>query len=86
MTGRQSDFWQPAPFDFEAVVSRVDMSGLAVAHRRRAAKHAYTESPWKTEWNMMEPHHDKYDRVHFDRTGLSVAFDLWDNRRKGGTQ
>lgn len=86
MTIKQSDFWKPAPYDFEAIVAAVDASSLAVAHRRRAAKHGHHASPWKTEWDCMEPHHDSYDRAHFNQTGLSTAFDLWDNRRKGGTQ
>jgi hypothetical protein len=34
----------------------------------------------------MEPHHDAYDRAHFNKTGLATAFDLWDNRRKGSKQ
>jgi hypothetical protein len=85
MTG-QSDFWKPAPFDFEAVVAEVDVSNLHPAHRRRAERHGRMATRWKTEWECMEPHHDRYDRSHFDKTSLSTAFDLWDNRRKGATQ
>lgn len=83
---RQTDFWKPAPFDFEAVVAEVDVDGLAEPHRRRAQKHGAMETRWRTEWNAMEPHHDTYDRSHFDQTSLSAAFDLWDNRRKGSAQ
>jgi hypothetical protein len=82
----QKDFWKPAPYDFGALVAEVDVDSLAVAYRRRAAKHAHHKSTWKTEWDAMEPHHDTYDRAHFNRTTLSTAFDLWDNRKKGGPQ
>lgn len=84
---QQKDFWKPAPFDFEAIIRAVDVDGLAGAYRNRAKKHGNYEQPlWKTEWNAMEPRHDTYDRAHFDQTSLSTAFDLWDNRRKGGKQ
>jgi hypothetical protein len=83
----QKDFWKPAPFDFEAVVARVDVDNLAGAYRHRAKKHGDSEKPlWKTEWVVMEQYHDTYDRAHFSRTELSTAFDLWDNRRKGAKQ
>lgn len=82
----QADFWKPKPYDFKSIVAEVDTASLAEAHRRRAAKHFYHESTWKTEWDAMEPHHDTHDRAHFNQAGLSAAFDLWDNRRKGGKQ
>jgi hypothetical protein len=82
----QKDFWKPAPFDFEAIVKRVDVSSLPKAHTDRAAKHCYTESKWRSDWNFTEPHHDRYDLSYFDKTSLAAAFDVWDNRNKGAKQ
>jgi hypothetical protein len=78
----QADFWKPQPYDFEAIVACVNVETLIEPHRRRAGKHGFTDTKWRTEWNAMEPHHDKYDRSHFDQTGISTALDVWDNRRK----
>jgi hypothetical protein len=82
----QQDFWKPAPYDFEAIVAEVEVSSLVEPYRRRARKHVVADTQWRTEWNAMEPHHDTYDRAHFNKTSLSTAFDLWDNRRRGSKQ
>jgi hypothetical protein len=83
---KQKDFWKPAPYDFEAIVKQVDVSSLAGAYSRRAAKHAHTDSKWRTEWDAMEPHYEVYDRAHFNKTSLATAFDVWDNRKKSAEQ
>lgn len=88
---RQTDFWKPAPFDFEAIVAGVDIAGLSQAHTNRASAHVSgkintVEIKYVGLWNSIQNHHDNYDYLHFMRAGIGRSLDLWDNRRKGAKQ
>jgi hypothetical protein len=85
----QSDFWKPAPFDFEAVLAVVDFGQIVAPHEHRAKAHAIMpenlSSPGRTardNWAALERHHDTYDTAYFTRNGMVRDVDVWDNRKK----
>lgn len=88
---RQTDFWKPKPYDFEAIVAGVDISVLRWTHVYRAAAHVSgkintVEIKCVGLWNSIQNAHDNEDYLHFMRAGLGRSLDTWDNRRKGAKQ
>lgn len=82
----QTDFWKPKPYDFEAIVAGVDAGKLAMDYGKRAGAHVNPGVMAQSEWDLLERHHDIYDRSYFSRAGLDQAADVWDNRRKVSAQ
>lgn len=83
---RQTDFWNPKPYDFEAIVADVDLSKLTPAHVYRASAHVRNRIIHATVWNSIEANHDKCDMLYFNLVGRSGRADVWDNRRKASAQ
>jgi arylsulfatase A-like enzyme len=84
MTG-QSDFWKPAPYDFEAVVDRVNFQRTFGDHVSCAASHGFSRVI-RNSWARTEQEPDKWDADYFYVHNMGPELDLWDNRRKGARQ
>jgi hypothetical protein len=79
----QSDFWKPAPYNFAAVVGRIDFASIYGVHLMAAAEHARaTRIRARNSWKLVEASHDIQDGAHFREFGLGRDLDVWDNRRK----
>lgn len=88
---KQTDFWKPKPFDFEAIVAGVDIAKLDRSHVYRAAAHVsggIKDVPIKyaNVWDGIQNNHDNEDYLHFMKAGIGRSLDAWDNRRKGSAQ
>jgi hypothetical protein len=80
----QKDFWAPKPYDFGAVVDRVNFQRTFGDHVSCAASHGFSRViRTRNSWAKTEQAHDKWDAVYFYSHNMGREFDLWDNRRKG---
>jgi hypothetical protein len=83
----QSDFWKPAPYDFAAVVGRVNFELMYGVHLMAASEHARaTRIRARNSWTLVEASHDIQDGAYFREFGLGRDRDVWDNLRKSTTR